>query len=395
MLKLWRRYLASLHVSFCILKQSHYGETCVICLKVLKVVPCKHGLALQCHDATVQYCTYRLLEITSLFASTLKEKSRSHTSENLHNIKDRFTEDIFNVLRHMALALCRSHDSEALTGLQWVLVTFPTSYSVYLFVRFYIPSVRRQWFLLKAENSSKLENHLIKHFDAFGTNDIFAVKVDDYLLCPPTSRVKAHEVRSSHAVFEHRMENVSTDGLSWFHNERSWNNVGTEEFLWDLDYNPIDDLMGSMHEPDNILSANEISREYEDIVVADKSFEASNHVRGISIEELKCQSPGFGTSNNVDNCIGSAESTTTGVLDAHFKTRICPPEMHQTRLDFQVTTGYVKLGNSECCDQENLGQIDTKPSTSLQEDKKNDHCSCSPRWKISGKRFKKVIKNGQ
>ncbi|CAN1339296.1 hypothetical protein LINPERPRIM_LOCUS38425 [Linum perenne] len=351
MLKLWRRYLASLHVSFCILKQSHYGETCVICLKVLKVVPCKHGLALQCHDATVQYCTYRLLEITSLFASTLKEKSRSHTSENLHNIKDRFTEDIFNVLRHMALALCRSHDSEALTGLQWVLVTFPTSYSVYLFVRFYIPSVRRQWFLLKAENSSKLENHLIKHFDAFGTNDIFAVKVDDYLLCPPTSRVKAHEV--------------------------------------------LDDLMGSMHEPDNILSANEISREYEDIVVADKSFEASNHVRGISIEELKCQSPGFGTSNNVDNCIGSAESTTTGVLDAHFKTRICPPEMHQTRLDFQVTTGYVKLGNSECCDQENLGQIDTKPSTSLQEDKKNDHCSCSPRWKISGKRFKKVIKNGQ
>ncbi|CAN1164253.1 hypothetical protein LINPERHAP1_LOCUS29044 [Linum perenne] len=33
-----------------------------------------------------------------------------------------------------------------------------------------------------------------------------------------------------------------------------------------------------MHETDNILLANEISREYEDIVVADKSFEASNHV---------------------------------------------------------------------------------------------------------------------
>ncbi|CAN1133576.1 Serine/threonine-protein kinase SMG1 [Linum perenne] len=85
------------------------------------------GLALQCHDATIQYCTYRLLEIKSLFASALKEKSRSHTPENLHNIKDKFSGDIFKVLRHMALALCRSHDSEALIGLQqWVSVTFPT-----------------------------------------------------------------------------------------------------------------------------------------------------------------------------------------------------------------------------------------------------------------------------
>ncbi|CAN0927744.1 Serine/threonine-protein kinase SMG1 [Linum grandiflorum] len=85
------------------------------------------GLALQCHDATIQYCTYRLLEIKSMFTSTLKEKSRSHTSENLHNTRDRFSGDILKVLRHMALALCRSQDSEALTGLQkWASVTFST-----------------------------------------------------------------------------------------------------------------------------------------------------------------------------------------------------------------------------------------------------------------------------
>ncbi|KAL7002755.1 Serine/threonine-protein kinase smg1 [Sarracenia purpurea var. burkii] len=37
----------------------------------------------------------------------------------------RFSEDIWRVLRHMALALCRSHESEALIGLQkWVTMTF-------------------------------------------------------------------------------------------------------------------------------------------------------------------------------------------------------------------------------------------------------------------------------
>ncbi|XP_057992028.1 uncharacterized protein LOC110665069 isoform X4 [Hevea brasiliensis] len=83
------------------------------------------GLALQCHDATIQYCSVRLQELKNLWASSLKEKSRPHMSENLHNIRDKFSGDILRVLRHMALALCKNHEPEALVGLrQWASMTF-------------------------------------------------------------------------------------------------------------------------------------------------------------------------------------------------------------------------------------------------------------------------------
>lgn len=83
------------------------------------------GLALQCHDATIQYCTLRLQELRNIVASALKEKSRAQVADNLYNIKGRFSTDILRVLRHMALALCKSHESEALVGLQkWVSMTF-------------------------------------------------------------------------------------------------------------------------------------------------------------------------------------------------------------------------------------------------------------------------------
>ncbi|XAR59500.1 Non-specific serine/threonine protein kinase [Bertholletia excelsa] len=83
------------------------------------------GLALQCHHATIHYCTSRLVELRNLVASALKDKPRAQSLENLNNIWDRFSEDILRVLRHMALALCKSHESEALTGLlKWVKMTF-------------------------------------------------------------------------------------------------------------------------------------------------------------------------------------------------------------------------------------------------------------------------------
>ncbi|XP_037497644.1 uncharacterized protein LOC105631693 isoform X3 [Jatropha curcas] len=83
------------------------------------------GLALQCHDATIQYCSMRLQELKNLLASSFKDKSRPQVSENLHNIRERFSGDILRVLRHMALALCKSHEPEALVGLQqWALMTF-------------------------------------------------------------------------------------------------------------------------------------------------------------------------------------------------------------------------------------------------------------------------------
>uniref|UniRef100_A0A2P2LS66 non-specific serine/threonine protein kinase n=2 Tax=Rhizophora mucronata TaxID=61149 RepID=A0A2P2LS66_RHIMU len=83
------------------------------------------GLALQCHDATIQYCTVRLQELKNLLAASLKDKSRAQVSENLHNFRDKFSGDILRVLRHMALALCKNHESEALIGLQqWASWTF-------------------------------------------------------------------------------------------------------------------------------------------------------------------------------------------------------------------------------------------------------------------------------
>lgn len=82
------------------------------------------GLALQCHDATIHYCALRLQELRNLVASALNDKSRVQVTEHLHNIKGRFSADIMRVLRHMALALCRTHESEALIGLEkWVSLT--------------------------------------------------------------------------------------------------------------------------------------------------------------------------------------------------------------------------------------------------------------------------------
>ncbi|KAJ4845107.1 LOW QUALITY PROTEIN: hypothetical protein Tsubulata_030337 [Turnera subulata] len=83
------------------------------------------GLALQCHDATIQYCTLRLQELKSMLTSSIKDKSRVQVSEHLHNFRDKYSGDILRVLRYMALALCRNHEPEALVGLQqWVSMTF-------------------------------------------------------------------------------------------------------------------------------------------------------------------------------------------------------------------------------------------------------------------------------
>lgn len=83
------------------------------------------GLALQCHDATIQYCTLRLQELRNLVTLALKEKSRAHVADHLHSIRTRFSMDIMKVLHHMALALCKSHESEALVGLhKWVSMMF-------------------------------------------------------------------------------------------------------------------------------------------------------------------------------------------------------------------------------------------------------------------------------
>lgn len=83
------------------------------------------GLALQCHDATVQYCSLRLQELRNSAVSSLRDKSRVHMAENPHNVRVRLAEDVLRIVRHMALALSKKHDPSALIGLQkWMHLTF-------------------------------------------------------------------------------------------------------------------------------------------------------------------------------------------------------------------------------------------------------------------------------
>ncbi|KAL9174074.1 hypothetical protein ABFS82_02G028800 [Erythranthe guttata] len=83
------------------------------------------GLALQCHDATIHYCSIRLQDLSNLVSSALTDKSRVHASENLQNIRSRYGDDILRIIRNLALALCKNHESEALVGLQkWATMAF-------------------------------------------------------------------------------------------------------------------------------------------------------------------------------------------------------------------------------------------------------------------------------
>ncbi|XP_075074220.1 uncharacterized protein LOC107823315 [Nicotiana tabacum] len=83
------------------------------------------GLALQCHDATIYYCALRLLELRSLVTSAIKDRSRVEVTENIHNVRARYAADILRVLRHICLAFCKTHEPEALIGIQnWATVVF-------------------------------------------------------------------------------------------------------------------------------------------------------------------------------------------------------------------------------------------------------------------------------
>ncbi|XP_077233177.1 uncharacterized protein LOC143875497 [Tasmannia lanceolata] len=83
------------------------------------------GLALHSHAATIHYCLLRLHDLRHLLASAFKDKPRTQIAENLHNIRARYSRDVLRILRHAALALCRSHEPEALVGLQkWAAMAF-------------------------------------------------------------------------------------------------------------------------------------------------------------------------------------------------------------------------------------------------------------------------------
>ncbi|TVU45138.1 hypothetical protein EJB05_04613, partial [Eragrostis curvula] len=86
------------------------------------------GLAMQCSDAVVHYCSLRLLDLRNLGASSLRGNSQmGGTTENHLAIRERLEADVLKVLRHASLALCRCHETDALIGLQkWAASTFYT-----------------------------------------------------------------------------------------------------------------------------------------------------------------------------------------------------------------------------------------------------------------------------
>ncbi|KAL5218723.1 hypothetical protein ABZP36_019407 [Zizania latifolia] len=84
------------------------------------------GLALQCNDAVIHYCSLQLLDLRNLAASSLKDNSRvGGATESHHAFREKLEADFLKLLRHASLALCRSHETDALVGLQkWATSTF-------------------------------------------------------------------------------------------------------------------------------------------------------------------------------------------------------------------------------------------------------------------------------
>lgn len=86
------------------------------------------GLAMHCSDAVVHYCSLRLVDLRNLAASSLR--GNSHTggaTESHHGFRERLEADVLKVLRHVSLALCRCHETDALVGLQkWAVSTLYT-----------------------------------------------------------------------------------------------------------------------------------------------------------------------------------------------------------------------------------------------------------------------------
>ncbi|KAG9130436.1 hypothetical protein Leryth_004338 [Lithospermum erythrorhizon] len=83
------------------------------------------GLALQCHHVTIHYCSLRLNDISNHVSLTLKDLPRTHGTEGFNSLNSRYAKDVMRLLQHMALALCKNNEHEALKGLQrWASRTF-------------------------------------------------------------------------------------------------------------------------------------------------------------------------------------------------------------------------------------------------------------------------------
>ncbi|KAJ3672785.1 hypothetical protein LUZ60_006159 [Juncus effusus] len=82
------------------------------------------SLALLCDDAAFHYCAIKLTDLRSTATAPLKERS-SHEGISILRDNSRTGAQVLKVLRHAALALCRSHEADILIGLhKWAQTCF-------------------------------------------------------------------------------------------------------------------------------------------------------------------------------------------------------------------------------------------------------------------------------
>ncbi|CAN6447682.1 unnamed protein product [Victoria cruziana] len=83
------------------------------------------GLALQCYPAILHYSALRLQDLRNTVVSALKDKHWGQVPESFHQHQAKTTEEVLKILRYASLAMCRSHEPDALVGLQkWATTTF-------------------------------------------------------------------------------------------------------------------------------------------------------------------------------------------------------------------------------------------------------------------------------
>ncbi|KAL2631959.1 hypothetical protein R1flu_016645 [Riccia fluitans] len=85
------------------------------------------SVAIQCHTGTYHHASLKLQDLTALTATALRDPGRAQPSDNQLSLKVKVQQDVYRVLRHASLALCRVHESDSLLGLQmWAASTFGT-----------------------------------------------------------------------------------------------------------------------------------------------------------------------------------------------------------------------------------------------------------------------------
>ncbi|BBN09596.1 serine/threonine-protein kinase SMG1 [Marchantia polymorpha subsp. ruderalis] len=83
------------------------------------------SVAIQCYSGTFYHASLKLQDLTVITATALRDSARPQSSDNQLSLKVKVQQDVYRVLRHASLALCRAHEVDALLGLQmWTSSSF-------------------------------------------------------------------------------------------------------------------------------------------------------------------------------------------------------------------------------------------------------------------------------